>query len=205
MPEIEQLRAAAAAAVRWLCEPGEPVLVITAGPQTRVVSGQRVSAGAYGLTYRTRLGRTASDDGELVARAPGLLVAGYLLGGRSAVGLEVADLEAARALVAPRDPAAVLVCGGGSARRRDGAPGYIDPRAVPFDDRLAEQIAAADLCGLSSADLALARELLCDLSLPLAVAADIVARWAEPVGTRLDSYRAPYGVANIVARWWTGE
>lgn len=203
VPEIERLRTVLQDAVSWLLEPGEPVLVLTAGAQCVVAEGTALSAAAYGLDYRTHLGRPGSPAARLAPRVPGLLVAGYLLDGHPATGVQVADVATAHRQVAELDPAAVLVCGGGSARRRDGAPGHVDPRAVPYDDALAAQIGSADLAALSHTDLPLGDELLCDLARPLAVAARLAARWG-PVHGRLDAYCAPYGVANLVGRWWSG-
>ena len=130
-------------------------------------------------------------------------MAGYLLNGHRAEAIEVAGIEPAIGQAAALAPTAVLVCGGGSARRRDGAPGYVDPRAMPYDDLLADRVAAPDLAALAAADLDLAAELLCDLARPLTVASTLAAGWTQPLRAAVDSYCAPYGVANIVARWWT--
>ncbi|MFV0533727.1 MAG: hypothetical protein ACK5MR_08750 [Cumulibacter sp.] len=199
---MEQLRSAAQRAVDWLCELGEPVTVLTSGPNGRVPEGAALDAGAYGLSYRGQLGAPGTQGPELVPHTPGLLVASYLLDGRPAHGIEVSPQQTF--MNEPDfDANVILVCGGGSARRRDGAPGYIDERAVPHDDALAELIADADATALGAAELDLADELLDDLTRPLAVAAQLVGRWKHPVSGRVDSYEAPFGVANILARWWT--
>ncbi|WP_134323180.1 hypothetical protein [Cumulibacter soli] len=199
---MEQLRSAARRAVDWLCEPGEPVTVLTSGANGRVPDGAALNAAAYGLSYRGQLGAGGPRGPELVPQTPGLLVASYLLDGHPAHGIEISSQQTF--MNEPDfDANFILVCGGGSARRRDGAPGYIDERAVPHDDALAGLIANADAAALGTADVDLADELLDDLARPLAVAARLVARWKHPVSGRVDSYEAPFGVANILARWWT--
>ncbi len=201
--EIERLRAAAQAAVGWLREGGAPVLVLGGAPPAAVQRGQLLSARAFGLRYEVAWGDGDGDGAgpgdavALTAAAP--LVAAYLLDGHDARYLGVRDPREARAALAGSDVRSVLVMGGGSARRRDGAPGYLDERAVPFDDELARRIGGPDLDDLADPDLALAARLLADLPAPLAVAAGLC---RAPMQARLESYDAPYGVAQYVARWW---
>lgn len=53
----------------------------------------------------------------------------------------------------------VIVLGDGSAKRTEKAPGFVDHRAVAFDNRLSEIFHSAQLSELSELDFALAREL----------------------------------------------
>ena len=97
------------------------------------------------------------------------------------------------------DAPAYLVVGDGSARRSERAPGYVDPRAEPFDAAVAAALAAGDAGALRDLDPALGADLL---------AAGVPA-W-RAVGHALAGHRyaadllydaAPYGVGYFVAFW----
>lgn len=201
--EVEQLREHARRAVRWLCEPGAPVVVLAAGEPRQVDDGTRLSARAFGIDFECMLGSGGGSSPSLTPAEPGPLVAAYLLDGHPASALTLRGPDDAESLLGGQPPPALLLMGGGSARRRDGAPGHLDPRAVPYDDRLVTDIAEPDLSALAAPDLDLAEVLLADLPAPLAVAARLLA--GRPVHAHVDSYAAPYGVANIVARWWVDD
>ncbi|WP_158716174.1 hypothetical protein [Blastococcus sp. Marseille-P5729] len=201
--EIERLRECALQVVRWLSELGEPVLVLASGTPRQVDEGTRLSARAFGIGFESQLGARRDPARAVTPAEPGLLVAAYLLDGHPASARTLRDPDLATVQL-PRHPArALLVMGGGSARRREGAPGHVDDRAMPYDDQLVARIARPDLDALSTPDLALADELLADLPAPLAVAARLLE--GRTVRSRVDSYDAPYGVADIVARWWTDD
>ena len=187
----------------WLRELGDPVLVLTAGTGGRVARGTALSAAAYGINYEIRFGDGAGSGDVLAPHTAGMLVAASLLDGHPAEAVQVDDAAVVGEQIAALDPTAVLICGGGSARRRDGAPGYLDLRAVPYDDRLAELIGIPDLAALAAPDLLLADALLSDLARPLAVGARLAGGWAHRPRAEVDSYCAPHGVADIIARWWT--
>lgn len=206
--EIEALRVGVQEQVSWLRELGDPVLILAAGAPRTIPEGTPLTTRAFGLRGEPALGSQAEPAlgprGEpqqpAAVREPGVLVAAHFLAGHPAYAVVVGD--PAQTSIA-RSARAVLVMGGGSARRRDGAPGYIDDRAVAYDDELARLIGDADVSTLATPDLALARALLADLPAPLAVAARLVGDNA--VHGELVSYDAPYGVANFVARWSTDE
>ena len=67
-----------------------------------------------------------------------------------------------RELVEDGRTRALLVVGDGSARRGVKAPGYVDPRAEPFDTQTLDAIVRADAEALRALDAGLARELLVD-------------------------------------------
>jgi len=101
------------------------------------------------------------------------------------------------------DAQAYLVVGDGSARRTERSPGYVDPRAEPFDAVVAAALATGDAGGLRDLDPALGADLL---------AAGVPA-W-RAVGRALAGRRyeadllydeAPYGVGYFVAVWVEGE
>lgn len=195
VPEVERLRERCREAVGWLRDGHDgPLLALCAGPAAQLPPGAPLTARAFGL---------GTADVGFAPRVPGLLVARDLLGDRPFHGVQADDIERGLLMTRGLGCRRVLVLGGGSACRRDGAPGHLDERAVPYDDDLAQKIAAADAVGLREPDLPLARELLADLPAPLAVASRLI---DDPVSLRgsLDGYDAPYGVAYLIARWWTG-
>lgn len=63
-------------------------------------------------------------------------------------------------VVAPPEAEALLVLGDGTARRGQAAPGFIDERAYPFDDLLADALEAGDGDVLVHLDQDLAAELM---------------------------------------------
>lgn len=204
VPEIERLRECAAQTVAWLCAPGEPVLALAAGRPRHIDEGTRVSAEAFGLGFQARLGGDGDEPAPTLAPTePGPIVAAYLLDGHPASALLVRDADDVTSDLGALATSSLLVIGGGSARRRPGAPGHLDPRAVPYDDQLVAQIAQPDLDALSAPDFDLAAELLADLPAPLSVAARLLR--GRDVRAQVESYEAPFGVASIVARWWADD
>lgn len=97
---------------------------------------------------------------------------------------------------APRE-VAVLVVGGGSARRAPSAPGYVDPRARPFDSRAVEAVRAAHPDALRALDGTVARELLVDAWASWQVLAGVI----DTVPLAADVLYAddPFGVLYVVA------
>ena len=69
-------------------------------------------------------------------------------------------LRLGRELAGPADRrVALLVMGDGSACLNEKAPGYLDPRAEPYDAAVAEALRTADASALAALDPALSREL----------------------------------------------
>lgn len=95
---------------------------------------------------------------------------------------------------------ALLVLGDGSTRRGDKAPGFLDARAFPFDDAVADALAAGDARALVDLDTELASELMVGgrsvfrLLGALGVAAGVEA-------AELTYRDDPFGVSYFVARW----
>ncbi len=90
----------------------------------------------------------------------------------------------------------LLVVADGSARRTTRAPGYYDPRALPYDQATCAAIAAGDLTGLRALDPDLARELMASWA-PLQVLA--AAFGADRPHTTIHYADAPFGVGYLVA------
>lgn len=109
---------------------------------------------------------------------------------------ECADLGARIAAFPGRT--ALLVMGDGSARREERSPGYVDGRAVPFDDEVAAALARGDPARLAALDPALATELAAAGRAPWQVLAGAA---GQPWRADLLYSGAPYGVGYFVATW----
>jgi hypothetical protein len=92
----------------------------------------------------------------------------------------------------------LLVMGDGSACRDLQAPGYLDPRAEPFDATVTKALAAADPAALRSLDPVLAGELMVAGRAPWQVLAGAV---TAPMRGEVHYDAAPYGVQYTVASW----
>jgi hypothetical protein len=94
----------------------------------------------------------------------------------------------------------LLLLGDGSTRRGDKAPGFLDPRAFPFDDAVAEALAAGDAPALRDLDADLARELMVGGRAVFRLLGSLGV--AAGVDTPALTYRDdPFGVSYFVARW----
>ena len=135
---------------------------------------------AVGTWLLERAGATAAVHGVAAGASP----------------QECADLGAA--LVAD-GATGLLVCGDGSARRDEKAPGHLDPRAAGFDAQAEAALLAGDPEALLALDPELAADLLAAGRAPWQVLAGAAAgrRWQADV-----TYAAaPYGVGYLVATW----
>src|SRR3954451_8786690 len=101
----------------------------------------------------------------------------------AALGAELADAA---------DRVALLVMGDGSARHTEKAPGYLDPRAAPYDARVAEALAGADDDALLALDPAETDDLLAAGRAPWQVLAGAAAQSRLRVEGAW--FEAPYGV-----------
>lgn len=207
-PELVEVDEAARSAIRWLLEGVDRVSVIgTALSTQRYPAGQLASTSAFGPSTEFLLGRGEPVRPANRNVATSLLVAASLLAEPRpdaaywavADGLSQQECSSIGADACAAGGGRLLLMADGSARRRDGAPGYIDSRAVPFDDHLAEVLAAGSASGLSDLDGQVAAELLVAGVAPWQIAAEVVGTGA--VTAHLDLYSAPYGVGYFVARW----
>jgi aromatic ring-opening dioxygenase LigB subunit len=97
------------------------------------------------------------------------------------------------------DRVGMLVMGDGSACRSTEGPGYLDPRAEPFDAEVVEALRAGDPAGLLAIDPALAA----DLQAAGRAAWQVLAGASEEVlfDAEVAYDAAPYGVGYMVAVW----
>jgi len=114
------------------------------------------------------------------------------------------DLEAlaARLLArADRENLAVLLLGEGSTRRGATAPGFLDERAFPFDDVVADALDSGEGGELRSLDDTLARELMVSGRAVFRLLGQLVASTDRPASAELDYRDDPFGVSYFVATW----
>ena len=92
---------------------------------------------------------------------------------------------------------ALLAVGDGSTRRGPAAPGYLDERAVPFDDAVRQAVRDGDMAALAGLDPDLARDLMATGRAAWQVLAGAFAG-ARPA-TEISYAADPFGVAYLVA------
>jgi hypothetical protein len=209
--ELAELRAACAVAIGRLPAPGRRLVLLGAGESSRSHSPlARGSLAGYGMPLEVHL-RSPGRGGEVelgLSLTIGAWLVHDVLGPRSgAVGFSLgpdgcaAPGEAELLALAEAEDVALLVMGDGSARRGPTAPGYVDPRAAPFDEAVIAALRAGDAAALAALDPVLGE----------AVLAAGVRAW-RAAGRLLDggSYDAevlyaddPYGVSYVVATWRT--
>jgi hypothetical protein len=195
---VAALRAAALDAVRGVLAGADEVVVV--GPADRPGHWSAGGLGGFGRTVPT-----AGDPVPLALGVGARLLddAGWtgpreLVDAGAPAREDVADLAAE--LAARSGRTALLLMADGSARRGERAPGYLDERAFPFDDALAQALAAGDAAALVGLDVALAEELMVTgaTALRLLGAVALGRRTQASLGYRDD----PYGVTYLVASWF---
>ncbi|HEU4422989.1 MAG TPA: class III extradiol dioxygenase subunit B-like domain-containing protein [Pilimelia sp.] len=215
--ELNDLRAACDAAVdRLLGSPADRLLVVGSDSLTREHPSPFYGSFApWGVPLDVQLG-----DGMPRRYLPlplSLLVAAWLLRRRAEhPRAERPMVWSMRGIAQDADPAdcvrlgesiddprpwAALVMGDGTACRGVKAPGYDDPRAQPYDDRVAEALAGADAAALRGLDPELSAQLLVAGRAPWQVLAGAAAAAGDGWRGDLTYYAAPYGVAYFVASW----
>jgi len=195
--ELDELRAACESAARPLSA-ADTVLVIGADTRTH-----KYSPPFGGSLAPWGVDRPIGEPGG--EKLPlSLLIGAWLRPDATGFVSVAADATAAECAALGQSLAAdgnvgLLVMGDGSARRTEKAPGYLDPRAEPFDRAVTTALAKADVDALLALDPILAADLLVAGRAPWQVLAG-AARNAGLAGEVLFD-AAPYGVAYIVASW----
>lgn len=188
---VADLREAAVAAVRNACRDATEVLVLCP-------VGGREAPGDW---------RDPSHSGAVHGQPRSLAeqVGAHLLS-LAGVDLPAAYAECADG-VAAADPlapeggghVALVVLGDGAAARSQGAPGHIDDRSFPFDDHVADALAAGDGAALAAlAQAAEAGELLVSGRHSWPVLGRLVPRASE---ADLTWRGDPFGLSYFVAIW----
>lgn len=209
--ETAELRSACLRAASRLADAADRWIVVAADPGGRRTLAQPVGGTfvGYGVDVPVALAPGAPVEPDLPLP---LLIAGWLRGEVAGHVVAAAELvppdlsaEDCRAIGAElaggAGSAGLLVVGDGAITHTQKAPGYLDRRAGPFDDRVADALAAADPHALLALDVRLATELGAAGRAPWQVLAGAaLALGGEWHGERLYS-AAPYGVAYHVAVW----
>lgn len=218
-PELDDLRVACDAAVsRLLASGAESLVVVGADHRTADLSPPyRGSFAGWGAAVEMALGEPPGGAVGTPRLPLSLLVGGWLLGrvpgARRPLGYRMVTIgrdepvercAAAGSGVGSSRPWALLVMGDGSACRGEKSPGYDDPRAQAYDERVAAALATADTEALLNLDPVLSAELKVAGRAPWQVLA--AAARASGAAWRGDlSYSgAPYGVSYFVAGWSCG-
>jgi hypothetical protein len=185
--EVEQLRAACLSAVGELLAAGPSRVVVVGAASTEAV-GPKEDDKALSIVIGRRLLREAGCQ---------LPVEHLVLAADS----PPADcLRAGRALSETSGTSTgLLVMGDGSARRSLKAPGYLDPRAAPYDDAVEKCLESGQLAGLADLDAGLAAELLVAGRPAWQVLAGAVGELAG--SSRLHYSDDPFGVWYPVFSW----
>lgn len=211
-PELEPLRAACIEAISAVAASGARVVVLGSAGITRTHSPlARGTMAGFGVPLDVHLG--SPSCGGAVELPLSLTVGAWLvreaLGPRTgargfSVGPDFASSRAAAELlqILQDEPVALVVMGDGSARRKTTSPGYVDERAVPFDDEVARALAAGDAAALEALDPALGADLLA-AGVPAWRAAGRMLE-GEEYDAQLAYYDDPYGVAYFAATWLRG-
>lgn len=206
--ETDDLRAACRSAVRsMLAAEADVVVVVGSAPAVGpFADGAWGSLAPYGVDVGSGSGPPTLPLSLTVGRwlldqaAPGCPA---LLFGVAADADPPRCLHLGSTLAGRAARVAMLVMGDGSARRTPKGPGYLDPRAEPFDDRVAAALRDVDTDALAALDPGLAADLLVAGRAPWQVLAGAAAA-AGPPGTFTGDVTyagAPYGVAYLVATW----
>ncbi|NKZ05052.1 hypothetical protein [Actinomadura latina] len=206
-PELDGLRAACDSAAGRLA--GADVLVVVGGgARTRAYGPD-----AYASLRPYGLGWTSPADPRDGAEALplSLTIGRWLLerqeiaaGARyQAVAFDSepeACLALGRELAKAAGDVALLVMGDGSACRSEKAPGYLDVRARPHDERVARALAAVDTAALAALDPDVSRDVQAAGRAAWQVLAGAAGDTPGLTGELLAD-EAPYGVGYFAASW----
>jgi hypothetical protein len=196
--ELAELRSACRSAITRVAARAERICIVAGGPASRCYPpSTRATLAGYGVNLEVPLG----DDAPGPVAAPASLAVGAWLV-RDALGPNSGAtgwcVGPDGAVCVDLDRTALVVVGDGSARRTTSAPGYLDPRAAPFDAAVAAALRGADPARLR-VDGASARQLLAGGARAWAAAAAVLD--GASYDAELLYEAAPYGVGYFVAAW----
>ena len=192
--ELDELRAACQAAVAGLAKAGKVIVVGTAPDAARYTKPVGGSLTPWGLPMTI---------GDASGNLPLSLLIGRCLvpdaDAYIAVAADASPEECAKigADLGEHESVGLLIMGDGSARRTEKAPGYLDERALPFDEEVARALETADREAL----LALDPELAAELMVAGRAAWQVLAGTQGTNSAELLYHDAPYGVGYLVASW----
>ncbi|GAA4199821.1 class III extradiol dioxygenase subunit B-like domain-containing protein [Streptosporangium oxazolinicum] len=196
--ELDDLRTACAAAIGALRDAGADEIVVVGGADRTATYGADAagSLAPWGVDVR-------SGEGEPVLPLS-LSVGRWLLGrerltasGFHAISFGAAPRECASLggrLAATAGRVAMLVMADGSARLTEKSPGYLDPRAEPYDRAIVEALARAEVPALDPGEAA-------ELWVAGRAALQVLGGCGGALRGEILYDDAPYGVGYFVARW----
>lgn len=207
--ELEPVRDACRTALRRVHESGAARLAMLGSGDTSALHSPvaRGSLAGYGVSLDVHLGSPACGGAvelPLSLTVGAWLVADALGPNTGTIGFSVGpDFTASRAAVellalAESEDLGLIVMGDGSARRSTSAPGYLDPRAEPYDAAVEAALREGDIEALAALDAHEGAELL----------VSGIPAWQAAAGVLSGGYDAellyadaPYGVAYFAAAW----
>jgi len=205
-PELDGLRDACRHAITTVAAASDRLVLIGSAERTLAHSyAARGSLAGYGVDVHAGLVPDADGPFELpLSLTIGAWLVRDALGPAASMRAFSLDSDPAPALrdlsrLASPDRVGLIVMGDASARRSTAAPGYLDERAVTFDDGVAAALRSADADALARLDVDLARELLV-AGAPAWRAAGMLLR-ESAFDADIRYYDAPYGVTYLVAIW----
>lgn len=193
--ELDALRAACATAVARLAIADQVTVVGTASTAARYQAPVGGSLEPWGLPMTI---------GDASGNLPlSLLIGRWLTKSATeyvAVPADASPDDCAKlgAELVERGRVGLLIMGDGSARRTEKAPGYLDERAIPFDNAVARALETGDRDALLTIDPELAAELMAAGRAAWQV---LAGAQGDLTQTELLYHDAPYGVGYFVASW----
>lgn len=144
---------------------------------------------------------TAQDAARGVRSPAARVLAEELLGAADAVAADVHEVSAdAGGSPGCLSGRSILALADGSARRSERAPGYVDPRAVDYDDEVGRALRSGDVAALRRLDVPLGTELLAGGAAVLAAMARSIDTDTVPLA-RTSYDDDPFGVQYWVVSW----
>ncbi|MEU4533340.1 hypothetical protein AB0G15_00615 [Streptosporangium sp. NPDC023825] len=196
--ELDDLRAACAAAVGALRDAGADEIVVVGGADRTAAYGAD-SAGSlapWGVDVRSGEGEPVLPLSLTIGRR---LLEGERLtaSGFHAISFDAAPGECAalgERLAATAGRVAMLVMADGSARLTEKSPGYLDPRAKPYDRAIVEALARGEVPVLDPGEAA-------ELWVAGRAALQVLGGCGSALRGEILYDDAPYGVGYFAARW----
>ncbi|WP_329091926.1 MULTISPECIES: class III extradiol dioxygenase subunit B-like domain-containing protein [unclassified Streptosporangium] len=196
--ELDDLRTACAAAIGVLRDAGADEIVVVGGADRTATYGADAagSLAPWGVDVRSGVGEPVLPLSLSVGRW--LLGRGRLTAsGFHAISFGAAPGECASLggrLAATAGRVAMLVMADGSACLTEKSPGYLDPRAKPYDRAIVEALARAEVPALDPGEAA-------ELWVAGRAALQVLGGCGGALRGEILYDDAPYGVGYFVARW----
>ncbi|MFJ2030996.1 hypothetical protein [Streptosporangium sp. NPDC087985] len=198
--ELDELRAACAAAVGALRDADPDAIVVVGGADRAAAYGADAagSLAPWGLDLRTGQGEPvlplSLSIGRWLLEREHLTASGF-----HSISFDAAPAECAALgeRLAATGRVALLVMADGSACLTEKSPGYLDPRAQPYNTAIVEALARAEAPALAELDPGEAA----GLWVAGRAALQVLGGAGGSLNGQILYEGAPYGVGYFVARW----